>query len=98
MDGKQWLVRALTHKADSSDARVIGREPLGDMIIGLAAGSHTVKLDYTGTASQRTGGIITVISFIALIAVAIVGFIIRPRARLMLDTGSPVEENALTTR
>lgn len=98
-DGKQWLVRALTHKApDSRESRVTGREPLGDMIIDLATGSHLIRLDYTGTAAQRAGGLVTAISFVVLIAVAIVGFIIRPRARHKLDTASPVEENALTTR
>lgn len=97
-DGKQWLVRALTHKADSDEVRVTGREPLGDMIIDLETGSHLIELDYTGTASQRAGGLVSAFSFIALIAVAIVGFIIRSRARHKLDTASPVEENALTTQ
>ncbi|MEW6207201.1 MAG: 6-pyruvoyl-tetrahydropterin synthase-related protein [Acidobacteriota bacterium] len=95
-DGKQRLVRALTHKDD--EARVVGREPLGDMVIDLAAGSHLIELRYTGTAAQRAGGRITAISFAFLIAAAIVGFIIRPRVRLMLDTARRVEENALTTR
>jgi hypothetical protein len=97
-NGKQRLVRALTHRDESAEERVAGREPLGDMVIDLAAGSHRIEIDYTGTAAQRVGGLVTAISFVALIATAIVGFIIRPRARLMLDTASRVEENALTTR
>ncbi len=97
-DGKQRLVRALAHKADSDEFRIVGREPLGDIVIDLAAGSRVIELDYAGTEAQRAGERVTVFSFVVLIAVAIVGFIIRPRARHKLDTARLVEENALTTR
>lgn len=85
-DSGQALIRASAYRGGvpvvyGEETKIVGREPLGDIVLDLAAGTHHILLDYEGTRSQRAGGAITVVSLVVLIAVAVTAFVMRRRSR-----------------
>ncbi|HWP43294.1 MAG TPA: 6-pyruvoyl-tetrahydropterin synthase-related protein [Blastocatellia bacterium] len=75
-DLTEALVREATFKGDMP-GEVIGREPLGDIVLDLGPGAYNVKLDYLDTPPRRLGKLLSGAALILLIAIAVIGFRIR---------------------
>lgn len=74
---EQELIRAATYRGgpvevDGLPARIIGSEPMGDMVIELSPGAHNITLEYLDTPARRRGNIITVIAFSTLLALVLI--------------------------
>jgi hypothetical protein len=75
-DSRQTLIREATFEGGEpvifgEQGKVIGREPLGDICLNLDPGAHNVKLDYLDTPPRRQGKLVSALSLILLIGLAI---------------------------
>jgi 6-pyruvoyl-tetrahydropterin synthase related domain len=87
----QVLIRAATFRGgtpivDGRPGRVIGTEPLGDIEMQLNPGSHRVTLDYVLTSPGRIGLLITWCSFVLVLGLLLVSWIMRLRASSKLTS------------
>jgi hypothetical protein len=72
-DSQESLIRAASFIGDepivdSKPAKIIGSEPLGDIILEVPPGVHQIKLDYLDTTARRIGNLLTFASLLVLIA------------------------------
>jgi len=68
-----------TATVDGRRADIITGEERGEIILELPVGSHSIELDYLDTPPRRAGRIVTICSFILLIAMALAGVAARAR-------------------
>jgi len=80
-----------TATVDGSPAKIVIGEELGDMTIEVGPGSHQIVLDYLETPVRRQARIITLMTFIVLIASTLISLAMVARARVFgSKTTSPV--------
>ena len=78
------LIRTATFRGgtpivDGKPGRLVGSEPLGDIVIELKPGVHRITLDYLDTPPRRAGLLITVASFVLVIGLMLMSFLMRSR-------------------
>jgi hypothetical protein len=81
-NSEETLIRALTFTGgtpivDGKPGRVVGSEPLGDIVIDLPLGVHRVTLDYVDTGPRRAGVMITVGASILISALVLMSLLLR---------------------
>ena len=80
----QTLIRAATFRSgtpmvDGKPGRIVGSEPLGDIVIELSPGVHRITLDYLDTGPRRAGAIISVTSIFVVLGLVLVSLVMRLR-------------------
>lgn len=83
-DFEEALIRKATYDGGTpvvkgKSGRIVGSEPLGDIVIELPPGAHRITLDYLDTEPRRAGAIITVTSFFVVLGLVVVSLVMKLR-------------------
>jgi hypothetical protein len=83
-DFEEALIRKATYGGGTpvvkgKSGRIVGSEPLGDIVIELPPGDHRITLDYLDTGPRRAGAIITVTSFFVVLGLVVVSLVMKLR-------------------
>jgi hypothetical protein len=69
---------------EGKPAKIVGSEPLGDIILEVPPGVHQVKLDYLDTSARRIGNLMTFASLLVLLVILFLALLKRWQRRNLI--------------